>query len=47
MKKILFVLAFVLTVSVANAWNKMADEGVVVLASKHLSGEAKSMLTNY
>ena len=47
MKKIIFVLAFVLTVSVANAWNKMADEGVVVLASKHLSGEAKSMLTNY
>ena len=47
MKKILLVLAFVLTVSVANAWNKMAEEGVVVLATKHLSAEAKSMLTKY
>ena len=47
MKKILFVLAFVLTVSVANAWNKMAEEGLVVLASKHLSADAKSMLTQY
>ena len=47
MKKILLVLAFVLTVSVANAWNKMAEEGLVVLAAKHLSVEAKSMLTKY
>ena len=47
MKKILLVLAFALTVSVANAWNKMAEEGVVVLASKHLSSDAKSMLTKY
>ena len=47
MKKILFVLAFVLTVSVANAWNKMAEEGLVVLASKHLSADAKGMLTQY
>lgn len=47
MKKILFVLAFVLTASVANAWNKMAEEGVVVLASKHLSADAKDMLVQY
>jgi hypothetical protein len=36
-----------LTVSVANAWNKTADEGVVVLAKKHLSAEAKSLLNEY
>jgi hypothetical protein len=47
MKKIFLVLALALTVSVANAWNKTADEGVVVLAKKHLSAEAKSLLNEY
>ncbi len=47
MKKIFLVLALALTVSVANAWNKTADEGVVVLAKKHLSDEAKHMLNEY
>ena len=47
MKKIILVLALALTVSVANAWNKPADEGVVILAKKHLSAEAKSLLNEY
>lgn len=47
MKKIFLILAFALTVSVANAWNRFADEGVIVLATKHLTPEAKSMVTKY
>lgn len=47
MKKIYLILLLALTVSVANAWEKRPDEGVVVLATKHLSPEAKSMLTQY
>lgn len=47
MKKIMLVLALVLSVSVAGAWNGMAEEGVVILASRHLSSEAKGMLVRY
>ncbi len=47
MKKILLVVLFALTISVANAWNQFAEEGVVVLASKHLSPEATTLLTQY
>lgn len=47
MKKIFLILALALTVSVANAWNKEAEAGLVVLASKHLSAEAKSMVDQY
>lgn len=48
MKRIqLFAMFIVLGVSIANAWTKNADEAVVVLATKHLSVEAKSALTHY
>ena len=47
MKKIFLMLALVMTVSVASAWEKRSDEGVVVLATKHLSPEAKSMVEKY
>ena len=47
MKKIFLVLALALTVSVANAWNKPADEGVVVLAKMHLSADAMNLLNDY
>ena len=47
MKKIFLVVALALTASVAGAWNNNADEGIVVLASKHLSAEAKSMVNQY
>ena len=47
MKKIFLVVVFALTVSVASAWDKRSDEGVVLLATKHLTSEAKSMLTQY
>ena len=47
MKKIFLMLALMLSVSVANAWNERADEGVVLLAKKHLSAEAKAMLNKY
>ncbi len=47
MKKIFMIVALALTVSVANAWNNSAEEGIVVLASKHLSPEAKSLVNQY
>lgn len=47
MKKIFLIVALALTVSVANAWNNFAEEGVVLLASKHLSADAKSMVNQY
>lgn len=47
MKKIFLILALALTASVANAWNKEAETGLVTLASKHLSAEAKSMVDQY
>lgn len=47
MKKIFLVLSLVLTVSVANAWEKRPDEGVVLLATKHLSAEAKAVVARY
>lgn len=47
MKKIFLIVALALSVSVANAWNRRADEGVVVLAEKHLTAEVKTMLNKY
>jgi hypothetical protein len=47
MKKLFLVLALVMTVSVASAWDKRPDEGVVLLAKKHLSAEANSLLERY
>jgi hypothetical protein len=47
MKKILLIMALAFTVSVANAWNNLADEGVVVLASKYLTPETKALVDQY
>ena len=41
------ILAFVSIVAVANAWDKHADEGIIILATKHLSPEAKVMVEKY
>lgn len=47
MKKIFLIVALALTISVANAWNNSAEEGVVLLASKYLSADAKSLVSQY
>ena len=47
MKKIFLMLAFVATVSSASAWEKRPDEGVFLLAKKHLSPETKALVENY
>ena len=47
MKKIFLVVAFALIASSAGAWGLTQDEGVVVLASKHLTPKAKSVLDSY
>ena len=47
MKKIFLMLALILTVSMASAWEKRPDEGVFLLATKHLTSEAKSMVVKY
>lgn len=41
------MLALALTVSIASAWERRPDEGVVLLAVKHLTPEAKSMVEKY
>ena len=41
------MLALAMTVSMASAWEKRPDEGVFLLAKKHLSPEAKSMVEKY
>ena len=47
MKKIFLLLAFALTASVANAWIRVCDEGVAILASQNLTPEAKSVVEKY
>ena len=47
MKKIFLMLALILTVSMASAWEKRPDEGVFLLATKHLTPEAKSLVVKY
>ena len=47
MKKIYLLLAFVFTVSVANAWSRKCDEAVVVVAKEHLSPEASKFVKKY
>ena len=47
MKKIFLLVAFALTVSVANAWHKNCNAGTVALAMKHLTPEAKSVADKY
>ena len=47
MKKIFLILAFALTVSVANAWQDNCHEGIIILAVEHLTPEAKSAVVKY
>ena len=47
MKKIALFLALVMSVSVANAWFKVCDEAVVILAAEHLTPKAKSVVDSY
>ncbi len=47
MKKIYLLLAFVLTVSVANAWTKNCEEGIVIMATKHLTPKAKAVVDKH
>ncbi len=47
MKKMFLLLAFVLTVSAANAWTKRMDEAVVIVANEHLTPKAKKMVKKY
>ena len=47
MKKIFLLVAFALTVSVASAWHKNCNAGVVALAVKHLTPEAASVVEKH
>jgi hypothetical protein len=47
MKKIFILLALVFTTSIANAWHDNCHEGIVILATEHLSPKAKSAVDNY
>lgn len=47
MKKIFLFVAFAMMVSVANAWHKNNEAGVVVLATKHLTPQAKALVEKY
>jgi hypothetical protein len=47
MKKIFLMLVFALTFSMASAWERRPDEGVFLLAKKHLSPEAKAVVEQY
>ena len=47
MKKIFLILALVMTVFVAGACEKQPDEGVFLLAKKHLSSEANAVIERY
>lgn len=47
MKKIFMFVAFVMAVSVANAWHKNCEAGVVVLATKYLTPEAKAVVEKH
>lgn len=47
MKKIFLFVAFVMAVSVANAWHKNCGAGVVALAVKNLTPEAKAVVEKH
>uniref|UniRef100_UPI0040563BEE hypothetical protein n=1 Tax=Alistipes sp. TaxID=1872444 RepID=UPI0040563BEE len=47
MKKIFLLLAFVMTISVANAWSKRVDEAVMIVANEHLTTSAKKLVKKY
>ena len=47
MKKVFLILVFALTLSTVSAWEKRPDEGVFILATKHLSAEAQTLVKEY
>ena len=47
MKKVFLFLVFAMIVSVANAWHKNSEAGVVVLATKYLTPEAKALVEKH
>jgi hypothetical protein len=47
MKKLLLIVALVAISFSAGAWNRQQDEGVVILASKHLTPKAKMVVDGY
>lgn len=47
MKKIFLLVAFALVASVASAWHTNSNAAVVVLATKHLTPEAKSVVVKH
>lgn len=47
MKKIFLLFAFVMTISVANAWSKRVDEAVMIVANEHLTPKAKKLVKKY
>lgn len=47
MKRISLLLVFLISVLVANAWHRRCDEAIVIVATKHLTPEAKKMVKKY
>ena len=47
MKRLTLLFALHASVLVANAWHKRCDEAIVIVATKHLSPEAKKMVKRY
>ena len=47
MKKVSFLLLFLVSVLVANAWHRRCDEAIVIVASKHFTPEAKKVVKKY
>ena len=47
MKKIILILALILSTSVAHAWYDNCHEGIVILAVEHLNPKAKSTVEKY
>ena len=47
MKRFLLLLVLLASVLVANAWHRRCDEAIVIVATKHLTPEAKKMVKKY
>ncbi len=47
MKRLFLLFAFAAVASVANAWERRADEGVVVFATNHMTEGVKAVFTKY
>ena len=47
MKRVSLLLLLLISVFVANAWQRNRDEAVVIVASQHLTPKAKKVVNNY